>query len=53
MIKKFWCFIWGHKVTGKDYDHDKGSHFYYIIRLTHCTRCGKNLQPKKDQSDDD
>ena len=57
MLKKLWCFIWGHKTvvkafTGKQFDtyhplypniQVKGN-LYDLKRLPYCRRCGKNIK---------
>lgn len=47
MLKKLWCFIWGHKIvakeyTGKTFTTEFGVGHYYVYRKRDfCLRCGK------------
>ncbi len=48
MIKKFWCFLWGHKTVVKAYTGEtmltKGRcvGLYRWKRMKFCARCGKD-----------
>jgi len=56
MLKKIWCFLWGHKVvvkrfTGKTFPAvnpltgaDELGHYYGWERLPFCLRCGKEVK---------